>query len=460
MPPGSAELHNIAPIRQPTMPKANSRRLDKTEKNVLVHLLQAPKLTNGDIAKIIDVDERTISRRRKQLRTLGHLSPERNVKGAEKLRPWHLEVCRPLAPGLHASSRWDTLGGGRADQKLSSQRVIARLEENNDLQLKDIQEYLKKEFDLHVTVSTISRQLSRANHARARRPGYKTTRPDLQPQTQDQDPQPQVQEQQQAHEEQQQPLPQPSAQEQDVPIVRPVPQPISPPAPEGQGVEALQQPAVESPARATLQQGQIPHVKLACPFFRHEPERFINGPFCQSSWHSVRDVKYVGSNLTVMRCASIIRPWADRRSENTSFDSTCSPSSGATAAWGLSRITRTSSSTIDHLSPVLCASGWSRRAVARSKRRRSERETRCVPLLLAIEPLTCRNADQAMRMKGDENGKWKRMFRILFPDVEQDAVPDGLIYEDVAYFTAQIDPNLEGWQGAAPQVQQADQDEV
>lgn len=77
--------------------KANSRRLDKSEKNVLVHLLQAPKLTNGDIAKIIDVDERTISRRRKQLRTLGHLSPERNVKGAEKLRPWHLEVEFPSA---------------------------------------------------------------------------------------------------------------------------------------------------------------------------------------------------------------------------------------------------------------------------------------------------------------------------------------------------------------------------
>lgn len=77
--------------------KANSRRLDKSEKNVLVHLLQAPKLTNGDIARIIDVDERTISRRRKQLRTLGHLSPERNVKGAEKLRPWHLEVSQPAA---------------------------------------------------------------------------------------------------------------------------------------------------------------------------------------------------------------------------------------------------------------------------------------------------------------------------------------------------------------------------
>lgn len=78
--------------------KDNSRRLDKNEKNVLLHLLQAPKLTNNDIARIIDVDERTVSRRRKQLRTIGHLSPERNSKGAEKLRPWHLEVS--ASPGL------------------------------------------------------------------------------------------------------------------------------------------------------------------------------------------------------------------------------------------------------------------------------------------------------------------------------------------------------------------------
>lgn len=33
------------------MPKSNSRRLDKDEKNVLLHLLQAPKLTNCDIAR-------------------------------------------------------------------------------------------------------------------------------------------------------------------------------------------------------------------------------------------------------------------------------------------------------------------------------------------------------------------------------------------------------------------------
>lgn len=37
--------------RDNTMPKSNSRRLDKDEKNVLLHLLQAPKLTNCDIAR-------------------------------------------------------------------------------------------------------------------------------------------------------------------------------------------------------------------------------------------------------------------------------------------------------------------------------------------------------------------------------------------------------------------------
>lgn len=37
--------------RDDMMPKANSRRLDKDEKNVLLHLLQAPKLTNCDIAR-------------------------------------------------------------------------------------------------------------------------------------------------------------------------------------------------------------------------------------------------------------------------------------------------------------------------------------------------------------------------------------------------------------------------
>lgn len=56
-------------------------------------------------------------------------------------------------------------------------------------------------------------------------------------------------------------------------------------------------------------------------------------------------------------------------------------------------------------------------------------------------------------MQGEENHKWKRMYRILFPDIEQDAIPDGLVYESAAYFAGPIDPNLEGWQQAATQNQ-------
>ncbi|KKY29631.1 hypothetical protein UCDDA912_g10442 [Diaporthe ampelina] len=211
------------------MPKANSRRLDKDEKNVLLHLLQAPKLTNCDIARILKVDERTISRRRKQLRTLGHLSPERNVKGAEKLHEWQLE------------------------------RVIALLDENPDLQLKDIKDFLQSEYDLTVTVSTISRQLSRANHARARRPGYKGKRPELQA--------PQL------------PLP---AQDQ---------------ARYGFGDAAVgEQPHQSHPqAAAELQptgaSQQDRPLMLKCPYFAANPQRYMSHPYCQSAWPTARDTK-------------------------------------------------------------------------------------------------------------------------------------------------------------------------
>lgn len=46
------------------------------------------------------------------------------------------------------------------------------------------------------------------------------------------------------------------------------------------------------------------------------------------------------------------------------------------------------------------------------------------------------------------------MFRIIFPHVALDAVPDGVVYDN-AYFAAPIDPSLEGWQGpaAAPEAE-------
>lgn len=54
-----------------------------------------------------------------------------------------------------------------------------------------------------------------------------------------------------------------------------------------------------------------------------------------------------------------------------------------------------------------------------------------------------------MDVQGDENSKWKRMYRILFPDVELNAIPDGSFY-DASYFVAPIDPNLESWQQTTP----------
>lgn len=168
------------------------------------------------------------------------MSPERNVKGAEKLRPWHLE------------------------------KIIELLEQNEDYQLKDVQDFLQKEFDLHVTVSTISRQLSRAGHARARRPGYKNTRPDLQAEAQTQ-----------------QPLPQPQ------PPQQPVAQMPHAPA----FANAGQQLPFLAPADAHGSEAQAAvqnvEVKLACPFLKLNPQRYMNTPFCQNTWHSARDVKCV-----------------------------------------------------------------------------------------------------------------------------------------------------------------------
>lgn len=253
------------PPNKPGKKKDNSRRLDKNEKNVLLHLLQAPKLTNNDIARILDVDERTVSRRRKQLRTLGHLSPERNSKGAEKLRPWHLA------------------------------RVIALLDQDNDLQLKDCQDFLAAEFDLHVTLSTISRQLKRANHPRATRPGYKATRPDLQADGEEQQvgAQQQQPQQQVTPQAELQPLQQ-QQQQQHQAVVS-----TSPPT--------QQQPPQQQPltpwGRARLlahdaARGETPAVlKLACPFYKHDPPRYANAPYCHGQWPTARDVKFVHDDL-------------------------------------------------------------------------------------------------------------------------------------------------------------------
>ncbi|KAH8773384.1 hypothetical protein F5883DRAFT_24152 [Diaporthe sp. PMI_573] len=323
-----------------TMPKSNSRRLDKDEKNVLLHLLQAPKLTNCDIARILKVDERTISRRRKQLRTLGHLSPERNVKGAEKLHEWQLE------------------------------RVIALLDDNPDLQLKDIRDFLQTEYDLTVTVSTISRQLSRANHARARRPGYKGKRPDLQP-----------------------PEPPLSAQGQpqyglaDAAIIE---------------LPRQSQPSATGELKpAHLPQQESP-LMLKCPYFAAFPQRYLSHPYCQNAWPTARDTKD-----HVVRQHSVPRFRCNRCMDH--FD--------------------------DNTALVL-----------------HQRAQETCPLHEWVVP---EGVDEEQKEKlrrigqGDEVERWKRMFRIIFPGLED--MPDHLFY-DPAYFTA-IDPAL----GPLPQPGQTGQ---
>lgn len=55
--------------------------------------------------------------------------------------------------------------------------------------------------------------------------------------------------------------------------------------------------------------------------------------------------------------------------------------------------------------------------------------------------------------KGDENARWKRMFRILFPNVDASAVPDGIAYDNAYFAPAAMDPVLNmQWQGQAAQV--------
>lgn len=150
-----------------------------------------------------------------------------------------------------------------ANISLFVQRVIALLDENPDLQLKDIKDFLQTEYDLTVTVSTISRQLSRANHARARRPGYKGKRPDLQP---------------------------------SEPLLSAQGQPQYGLA----DAAVIEQPRQsQSLATSNLQPAHVPQqersLMLKCPYFAAVPQRYLSHPYCQNAWPTARDAKCVVS---------------------------------------------------------------------------------------------------------------------------------------------------------------------
>lgn len=187
-----------------------------------------------------------------------------------------------------ACNMWCELPDRRADTKTSrQQKVIALLEAQPDLQLKNIQDFLQTEYDLKVTVSTISRQLSRANKARATRPGYKGKRPDLQPTTPPQQAQlPQLPQPPQ-------PQPQPLADSytggaSTAPVIQQQPQPTQRQAVvvvDDDDDDELESPATSHPIATHL-------MRLKCPYYACNPQRYASHPFCQSAWPTARDVKY------------------------------------------------------------------------------------------------------------------------------------------------------------------------
>lgn len=45
--------------------------------------------------------------------------------------------------------------------------------------------------------------------------------------------------------------------------------------------------------------------------------------------------------------------------------------------------------------------------------------------------------------------RWNRTFRILFPEVDDDAIPSALADEEAPYFAVAVDPGLEQWEEEA-----------
>lgn len=87
-----------------------------------------------------------------------------------------------------------------------------------------------------------------------------------------------------------------------------------------------------------------PAVKLACPFYRYDPQRYANAPFCRGQWPTARDVKLVilsSIRLALPPTPNLLTAVAQPASiENISTGNIWCPSSDATAAWTISQ-TRT-----------------------------------------------------------------------------------------------------------------------
>ncbi|KAK4128338.1 MFS general substrate transporter [Parathielavia appendiculata] len=109
------------------------KQLSEDHRAILAKLLQIPKLNNHDIAFVLNVDERTVRRRRYEFEATGQIKKHKDVsKNAEKLKPHHLE------------------------------KLVEWHKDHPDALLDDMQLFLRTQCGLEVSVPTISRQMRKA----------------------------------------------------------------------------------------------------------------------------------------------------------------------------------------------------------------------------------------------------------------------------------------------------------
>lgn len=133
------------------------KQLSDDHRAILAKLLQIKKLNNHEIAWVLDVDERTVRRRRYEFEATGEVKKHKDVsKNAEKLKAHHLEVaslsCHTL---LWFSAALTQLV--RAFQKL-----VEWHKDHPDALLDDMQLFLRMQCGLEVSLPTVSRQLRKA----------------------------------------------------------------------------------------------------------------------------------------------------------------------------------------------------------------------------------------------------------------------------------------------------------
>lgn len=132
------------------------KQLSDDHRAILAKLLQIQKLNNHDIAWVLNIDDRTVRRRRDEFEATGQLRKHKDVsKNAEKLKPHHLEVRVPIrVPVLVACL---LTMGSRTLQKL-----VEWHKDHPDALLDDMRLFLRTHCDLNVSVPTISRQMRKA----------------------------------------------------------------------------------------------------------------------------------------------------------------------------------------------------------------------------------------------------------------------------------------------------------